>query len=141
MAISRGAVLAPDRILCDECPRKREEKKISKIHRHFEVTPDPETCLLEQGILCMGIATRAGCGAKCINANIPCRGCMGPTSAAKDQGAKAIAALASVIGLENEEQMSDEAVQKLIEQIRDPLGIFHMFSLPCSTLRRRVMAE
>lgn len=137
----RGAVLAPDRILCDECPRKREEKKISKIHRHFEVTPDPEKCLLEQGMLCMGIVTRAGCGAKCIKANIPCRGCMGPTSAAKDQGAKAIAALASVIGLENEEQMSDEDVQKLIEQIKDPLGTFYMFSLPCSTLKRRVVTE
>lgn len=137
----RGAVLAPDKILCDECPRKREEKKISKIYRHFEITPDPERCLLEQGILCMGIATRAGCGAKCINVNVPCRGCMGPTAKAHDQGAKAIAALASIIGLENEDQMSDEDVRKFMDQIRDPLGTFHMFSLPCSTLRRKVVTE
>jgi len=137
----RGAVLAPDRILCDECPRKREEKKIQKIYRHFEVTPDPEKCLLEQGMLCMGIATRAGCGAKCIKVNIPCRGCMGPTSEVNDQGAKAMAAVASVIGLDNEEQMNDEDVQKLMDQIKDPLGTFHMFSLPCSTLRRRVVTE
>jgi F420-non-reducing hydrogenase small subunit len=135
----RGAVLAPDRILCDECPRKREDKKISTIYRHHEVTPDPEKCLLDQGILCMGIATRAGCGAKCIAANIPCRGCMGPTSKVFDQGAKAVASLASIIGLEGEEQMSDADVKRLMDQIRDPLGIFYMFSLPSSILKRTIV--
>lgn len=138
---TKGAVLAPDRILCDECPRLRENKKISKIHRHHEVATDLEKCLLEQGVICMGIATRSGCGAKCIDVNVPCRGCMGPTSKALDQGAKAMASLASIVGAEHEEDASDEDVAKLMDQVRDPLGILYMFSLPQSILKRSITAK
>ncbi len=134
----KGSVLAPERILCDECARSRSDKKISKIHRHHEVNTDLEKCLLEQGVICLGIATRAGCGAKCINANVPCRGCMGPTSKTLDQAAKAISSLASIIGIEQEEQMTEEEAGKLIDQIKDPLGILEMFTLPSSILRKSV---
>ena len=57
----KGSVLAPLKSVCDECPRKKSEKKISRIYRPYEITPDPEKCLLEQGIICMGPATRGGC--------------------------------------------------------------------------------
>ena len=50
----KGSVLAPLRSVCDECPRKKENKKISKIYRVHEKAPEPERCLLEQGIICMG---------------------------------------------------------------------------------------
>src|SRR3989337_2848162 len=49
-----GSVLGPEKSLCDECPRKKEEKKISRIYRVYEIVPEPEKCLLEQGIICMG---------------------------------------------------------------------------------------
>jgi len=133
----KGATLAPNRILCDECPRKRQEKKISKIYRILDTVPDQEKCFLDQGIICLGPATRMGCGSKCINVNMPCRGCMGPTSKALDQGAKMIASLGSVLGLEGEEQMSEEQVKALIDEIKDPVGIFYMFTLPSSILSRK----
>ncbi len=59
----KGAVVgvAP-KTCCDECERVKEEKKISGFKRIATAIPEPEKCLLEQGFLCMGPATRGGCG-------------------------------------------------------------------------------
>ncbi len=138
----KGTVLAPDRALCDTCPlkdSKSEKISIKEIKRVHETEFDPEKCFLEQGIICLGPATRSGCGERCINAKMPCRGCFGPTSAVIDQGAKMLSALASILGLEDEEKMSEEDVTKLLDQIADPAGTFYRFSLPTSILRRRRM--
>ena len=59
----KGSVIGVNTTVCDECQRKRNEKKIKKFYRTWQIIPDEETCLLEQGLLCCGIATRAGCGA------------------------------------------------------------------------------
>jgi len=134
----KGSVLAPEKSVCDECPRKKEEKKISKIYRVYEKTPEPEKCFLEQGIICMGPATRGGCEAQCISANMPCTGCGGPCPNATEQGAAMISALASIIGLDQEKNPDFDA-EKLIAQIKDPLGTFYKYSLPASILRRKVM--
>jgi F420-non-reducing hydrogenase small subunit len=51
-----------------------------------------------------------------------------------------ISALASILGLEEEkEKYTEEEVEKLIAQIKDPVGTFYMYGLPASILRRRVM--
>jgi len=133
----KGSVLGPEKSVCDECPRKKEEKKISKIYRVYEIVPQPEKCLLEQGIICMGPATRGGCDAQCIGANMPCTGCGGPCPKVTEQGAAMISALASIMGLE-EEKEKDFNPTKLIEQVKDPLGTFYRYSLPSSILRRKV---
>jgi F420-non-reducing hydrogenase small subunit len=52
-----------------------------------------------------------------------------------------ISALASIVGLEGEENMSEEDVEKLINQIVDPAGYFYRFSLPTSLLRRKRMSN
>jgi F420-non-reducing hydrogenase small subunit len=138
----RGAVLAPDKALCDTCPRletKPEKLSIKEIKRPWEVKIDPRKCFLEQGLICLGPATRSGCGETCIRANQPCRGCFGPVDGVIDQGAKALSMIASILGLEDEEKMTDEEVEELINRIVDPAGTFYRFSLPASLLRRKRM--
>lgn len=58
---------------------------------------DPERCFLEQGVVCMGPMTVEGCGARCLDANVPCRGCAGPSRREFEQGGKSIDALAAVL--------------------------------------------
>jgi F420-non-reducing hydrogenase small subunit len=139
---AKGSVLAPLKSVCDECPRKKGNKKISKIYRVHEKVPEPEKCLLEQGIICMGPATRSGCGAQCLTVDMPCTGCGGPCPNSPEQGAAMMSALASILGLEGEqEHYTDEDVEKLMSQIKDPVGTFYMYSLPSSLLRRKVMKQ
>lgn len=138
----KGSVLAPLKSVCDECQRKKEDKRISKIYRVHEKVPEPEKCLLEQGIICMGPATRGGCEAKCLTVDMPCTGCGGPCPNAIEQGAAMLSALASILGLEGEQQhYSEEDVENLISQIKDPIGTFYMYSLPSSILRRKIMEK
>jgi len=136
----KGSVLAPMKSVCDECPRKKEEKKISRIYRVYEIVPEPEKCLLEQGIICMGPATRGGCEAQCVKANMPCTGCGGPCPNEVEQGAAMISALSSILGVDEEKNPGYDA-EKLIAQIKDPIGTFYKYSLPASLLRRRVLKE
>ncbi|MDD5088070.1 MAG: oxidoreductase, partial [bacterium] len=86
---------------------------------------------MEQGIVCCAPATRIGCGAKCVKAGVACRGCYGSPVNVRDQGAKMVSALASVI-----DSTDPEEVEKIIATISDPLGTFYRFSLADSMLRR-----
>ncbi len=136
----KGAVLAPDKTLCDTCPRaknKPEKLSIREIKRPHEIIPDPEKCFLEEGLICMGPATRSGCGERCINANMPCRGCFGPARDVADQGAKMLNAIAASFGIENEDRLSDEEVKEIVNQVDDPVGVLYMYGLAASVLRRR----
>ncbi|HSG28180.1 MAG TPA: F420-nonreducing hydrogenase, partial [Candidatus Krumholzibacterium sp.] len=129
----KGSVIgAGKRTLCDECSRTKEEKEITGFKRPVEVITDPEKCLLEQGLLCLGPVTREGCGGRCTNSNVPCRGCYGPLEGVPDQGVRMLSALASVL-----EPKEEEAIDRLIEQIADPLRTFHRFSVAASILRRK----
>lgn len=116
---------------CDECPRTRKEKKIKQFYRPFEIEIKPDECLLDQGIVCMGPATRDGCGALCVIAGVPCRGCYGPPPNTADQGAKMVSALSSVIDAQDPEE-----IERILNQIADPIGTFYRFSLAHSILRR-----
>jgi len=136
----KGSVLAPLKSVCDECKLKKSEKKIGEIKRMYELKElDPDRCLLEQGIICMGPATRGGCNARCLDANMPCTGCGGPTPESSDQGARMISALASILGIEGEEKMSQEEVEGMIAKVIDPLGTFYKYTFPTSIINRKVM--
>ena len=133
-----GAVVASDKTCCDECDRVKEEKKVTKFYRPHEIIPDPKKCLLEQGIICCGPATRGGCGMRCVKANMPCRGCFGPPAGVTDQGAKMLSAIASIY-----QGDGTEAINKMLEEIVDPAGTFYRFGLADSMLKktRRVKAK
>jgi F420-non-reducing hydrogenase small subunit len=128
----KGAVIGLNTTVCDFCPRERSEKKIKEFKRTWQVIPDDTTCLLEQGIVCCGLATRAGCGALCPRVNSPCIGCYGPNGDVKDVGARLMSALASVIDSDDPEE-----IQRIIEEgIPDPIGTFYRFGMAHSWLRR-----
>ncbi|MFH1540076.1 MAG: oxidoreductase [bacterium] len=127
-----GSVIAGKKALCDECERvKKDKMKVKEFKRPWEIQIDPEQCLLEQGLVCMGPATRSGCGALCIKVNMPCRGCFGPPEGVHDQGAAMLSALASVVDCNDEAEMV-----KILDGVKDPLATFYRFTLPESTLRR-----
>ena len=133
----KGSVLSPNKSLCDDCDRnetKPEKLTIKEVKRPWEVMLDPEKCFLAQGVICMGPATRTGCGERCIEANMPCRGCFGPTDQVLDQGAKFLSAFASILDTNDEKE-----IEKIVATIVDPAGTFYRFSLPTSILRRRRM--
>ncbi|MBC8344117.1 MAG: oxidoreductase [Bacteroidetes bacterium] len=143
LAIVTGAVLPPagsvvgahEKTLCDECDRKKTDNKLIKeFKRPWDIDDDGETCLLEQGVICMGPATRGGCGARCISGNAPCRGCYGPAADITDPGAKMMSAIATMIDANDKDE-----IEKIIEQIEDPAGTFYRFSLPASILRRTII--
>jgi F420-non-reducing hydrogenase small subunit len=124
----KGSSFLPLKSICDECPREKKERKLSEIKRIYEIEDDFKTCFWDQSVICMGPATRAGCGAQCPKVNIPCTGCGGPGPRVSDQGAAIISALASIA--------TDPSV---IEQVVDPVGTFYKYSLANSILRRKVM--
>lgn len=133
----KGTVLAPDSALCEQCPRKEtrpEKLLLTEFKRPHQVLIDQRTCLLAQGLACLGPATRAGCEALCPRGNMPCTGCFGPTSRVRDFGAKALSALASVV------DSNDEAeIARALDGVPDPAGTFYRYSLPSSLLGRRQM--
>ncbi len=134
----KGTVLAPDVALCDECPRKASKPEalaLTAFRRPSEVLLDETQCLLAQGVLCMGPATRAGCEAACVKGNMPCTGCFGPTSRVRDQGAKALAGFASAVGSNDAAEIA-----RITGGIADPVGSLYRYGLAASLLRRRRVA-
>ena len=126
----KGSMLMPTKSICDECPREKKDKKLSEIKRIYEIEDDQETCFLDQQVICMGPATRAGCEAQCPKVNMPCTGCGGPSPRVSDQGAAMAGAIASIA--------TDKDV---IDQIKDPIGTFYKYSLANSILRRKVIRK
>jgi len=127
--------LTKDQALCEECPRKdtRPEKlTLKEFKRPHQVLIDEEKCLLAQGLLCMGPATRGGCEALCVKGNMPCTGCFGPTSRVRDYGAKVLSSIASIVDSNDEQEIA-----RILATIPDPVGTFYRYSLPASLLRRK----
>jgi F420-non-reducing hydrogenase small subunit len=133
----RGAVLSPNKACCDDCPRKDSKPdkiEITAVKRITTSIPDPTKCFLAEGYICMGPATRSGCGNRCIEGNMPCRGCFGPMDGVYDQGAKFVSAFASVLSPKD-----DATIEAIMDTIPDPAGTFYRFSLPSSLLQRKKM--
>ena len=114
-----------ERSVCDDCPTKREKKAVTTLKRPLEKIEfqagqgyEEVRCLMEQGYLCLGPATRTGCGGtdkvpRCIRAYMPCRGCFGPIRAGANPMVDMMGALSS-IGLD-------------ARQIEDRMATFNRF--------------
>jgi F420-non-reducing hydrogenase small subunit len=135
----KGSVLAPDMALCEQCPRvdsKPQDLSLTEFKRPHQVIIDPDKCLLAQGLLCMGPATRGGCEARCITGNMPCTGCFGPTSRVQDHGAKILSFLASTAAGKEEKD-----IEKTLAGIPDPVGTFYRYGLAKCMLRGKVTSH
>ena len=146
-ALLQGAALPPagsiigagNVAVCEECPLERNVKHIDRFYRPQEVIPEPGLCLLEQGLMCVGPATRSGCGALCPRVGMGCRGCYGPPDGVLDQGARMLTAVASVIDLDPknmDEANFEKQVEAVMDTIVDPAGTFYRFSMAHSLLHR-----
>ncbi len=127
----KSVVGASDRTVCDDCRRTKNERKVGRFYRPFEIVQDSEKCLLEQGILCMGSATRSGCGVRCPNSNQGCRGCYGPAPGVVDQGAKFASALASII-----DSKDPKDIEAILDRLPDFVSFAYRFGMPASILQR-----
>jgi len=135
----KGEVLAPNIPLCETCSRSEERPEtisVEEIKRPHEIKLSPWKCFLEQGVICLGPATRSGCGERCLKANMPCRGCMGPLKGIEDHGTESLSKIASIWGLEKEGEVPEEEIDKLMDKIADPVGTFYRFGLPASPSNR-----
>jgi len=134
--LSKDSVFADQKALCATCSRrdtKPEKAVIKDIKRLHEWQWDPEKCFLVQDMLCLGPATRGGCEERCIKANMPCRGCYGPTENVIDHGGKFLSSLASIIDSRNEGE-----IEKIADSILDMVGFFYRYSLPSSLLEKKI---
>lgn len=126
----RGSVLGETRSLCISCDRnasKPEQVTLPGLRRVVDAEVEPQTCLLAQGFLCLGPATRDGCGQSCIGANMPCTGCYGPVDARLEQGAKMVATLGGLLPDEG-------ALAAALAGLVDPAGSLYRYTLSTSLL-------
>ncbi len=135
-----GAVVGAGNVaVCEECHMEKNVKTIDRFYRPYEKIPDPNICLLEQGLMCVGPATRNGCGALCPQVGMGCRGCYGPLEGVEDQGARMMSAIASIIDIgkpgEDEAEI-ERRLEEAMDTIVDPAGTFYRFSMAHSVLRR-----
>ncbi|KKN26004.1 hypothetical protein LCGC14_0879110 [marine sediment metagenome] len=113
--------------VCSHCEREIADKVPTQLKRDYEGLPTMDTCFLEQGYICLGPVTQAGCGTTCPNkANAPCLGCYGAATGIKDPGVKFISTLGSLC--------KDRDPEEVMEIIKDPAGLFNRFTLAASTL-------
>ena len=109
--------------VCDTCSRIIGSKSsMNRVKRDYEGLPNLDDCLIEQGYICMGPVTKAGCGGLCLNVNTPCTGCYGQTK----------------WGVNQAERFADTVLEKfninlskedLLAQVKDKIGTFEKFTL------------
>jgi len=104
--------------VCAHCDRNDGNIKLIGYKRDYEGgVKDQKTCFLNQGYICLGFLTNAGCGAKCPNANSPCIGCYAPMEEIVDDPDKFVAKIQDILG--------DRPLDDLINTMADPVGVFY----------------
>ncbi|MFW9819684.1 MAG: hypothetical protein ACFFE5_08750 [Candidatus Thorarchaeota archaeon] len=118
--------------VCSHCDRIIVDKVPNDLKRDYQGLSMKDKCFLEQGYICLGLVTHAGCGTICPNkANAPCLGCYGPPVGIKDQGVKFISTLGSLC--------TDLNPEEITNSIKDPAGLFNRFTLADSILKHKYL--
>jgi F420-non-reducing hydrogenase small subunit len=113
--------------VCSHCDRDITDKLPAQLKRDYEGLSTMDTCFLEQGYICIGPVTQAGCGTICPNkANAPCLGCFGGVTGVKDPGVQFISTIGSLC--------KDKDPDEVLDFIKDPAGLFNRFTLAASSL-------
>lgn len=123
IAPPKGTCFAGDKAVCASCSRVKEEKKFKAAIRPYEEYEESGRCLLEQGLVCLGISTREGCGGLCTGVGQPCRGCFGKAEAVYDPGAKMVSAVSSTFDSENQEE-----IEQMAAELIDLSGTFYRYT-------------
>ena len=79
MALEHPEDFTATKTVCIDCGRKKTRDRPEHLEGFQSGVVDPDTCLINQGYLCIGSSTRGGCGAPCTRAGNPCVGCRGPS--------------------------------------------------------------
>jgi len=128
-----GMLGCTDRAVCDECPREKRGVLTGQLLRPYQAIPEAGWCLLEQGQLCLGAATRGGCQALCPTVNMHCTGCYGPLDQTGDCGTAALSAMAAAVHPGDTSGKDEAVVQNRLRTalagVADPLGTFYRYSL------------
>lgn len=77
--LGAGTVPVTGKTVCSECERRMRKTEGASLRRGAVTAPDPETCLLSQGVVCMGSVTLDRCRSQCPNKGVACAGCAGPS--------------------------------------------------------------
>lgn len=123
--LPKGSTFAGEKAVCSSCSRVKEEKKFSRLYRPHELDPDAGRCLLEQGLVCQGLATREGCGGLCTAVGAGCRGCFGKAEAVYDPGAKMVSAISSTFDTSDAHE-----AERIAERFIDLAGTLYRYTLP-----------
>lgn len=70
---------ATQETVCAHCTRTMRKTETAAIRPNHDGIPEPETCFLSQGYICMGSVTLDRCLAPCPKNGIVCTGCAGPS--------------------------------------------------------------
>ncbi|MFX1502178.1 MAG: hypothetical protein ACFFDH_14535 [Promethearchaeota archaeon] len=112
--------------VCDTCDRIRGRLTMTRVKRDYEGLPNEEDCFIEQGYVCLGPRTNAGCGGQCMKVNSPCTGCYAPIDYGFKHGRYREDAWAEIAVKEFNVALTKE---ELLTQIKDHIGTFEKFSL------------
>ncbi|MFW9855109.1 MAG: F420-nonreducing hydrogenase [Candidatus Thorarchaeota archaeon] len=122
MSLLEGKPLAlPSYSVCEPCPRAKRNIQITELKRWYRSaneSVDPDSCLLEQGYLCLGPATWGLCDARCTKVGVPCRGCHGPLNPDREPGLDIASLMATLT--------TKLPIEKVMEALgNDPLAYFY----------------
>ncbi len=120
----RGTTFGGEKAVCASCSRVKEEKKFAAPRRPNELAQDSGRCLLEQGVVCQGLATREGCGGLCTAMGAPCRGCFGKAEGIYDAGAKMVSAISSTF-----DTTDGKEARAIADKFVDLAGTFYRYTL------------